>query len=52
MGEERALDFWRTSGQGFDLILVTEDGRVLVTAGIGDAFTPDEESGYVYETVS
>lgn len=52
MGEERALDFWRTSSHNFDLILVTEDGRVLVTAGIEEAFTPDGESGYVYETVS
>ena len=52
MGEERALDFWRTGGLDFDLVLATEDGRVLVTAGIADVFTPEESSGYVYETVS
>jgi len=52
MGEERALDFWRSSGRTFDLILVTEDGRVLVTDGIADRFTPEEGSGYRYETVS
>ena len=52
MGEERALNFWRNHNGGFDLILVTEDGRVLVTDGIADSFTPEEGSGYTYETVS
>lgn len=32
MGEERAKAFWRADG-GFDMILVTEDGRILPTAG-------------------
>ena len=53
MGEEAALDFWRTwEGAPFELVLVTEDGRVVVTGGLADRFTPDEDSGYVYETVS
>lgn len=52
MGEERALDFWRSSPRDFDLILVTDDGRVLVTDGIADQFAPQEGSGYTYETVS
>ena len=52
MGEEKALDFWRTGGYDFDLVLVTQDGRVLVTEGIADAFTLDEGSGYTCETVS
>lgn len=52
MGEERALEFWRNSGYDFDLVLVTEDGRVVVTGGIADVFAEEESSGYVYETVS
>ncbi len=52
MGEERALEFWRTAGLPFELVLVTEDGRVLVTAGLADSFTMEENSGYVFETVS
>ncbi len=52
MGEEKALDFWRTSGYSFDLVLVTEDGRVVVTEGLSDTFAPQKESGYAYETVS
>lgn len=52
MGEEKALDFWRNSGYDFDLVLVTEDGRVVVTDGVADRFTFDETGGYSYETVS
>lgn len=51
MGEEKALDFWRSSQYDFDLVLVTDDDRVLVTAGIADQFTEAEGSGYTYETV-
>lgn len=53
MGEEQALDFWRHwDGTPFELVLVTEDGRVVVTEGLADRFTLDESSGYAYETVS
>lgn len=53
MGEERALDFWKTwEGTPFELVLVTEDDRVIVTGGLADRFTLDESSGYAYETVS
>ena len=52
MGEERALDFWRSGAYDFDLILVTEDGRLLVTDGIAGQFQPDETAGYAYEVVS
>lgn len=58
MGEERALEFWRSHQRqegyedAFDLVLVTVDGRVLVTAGLASRFTPSEDSGYAYETVS
>lgn len=54
MGEEQALDFWRQQGESlhFELVLVTEDDRVLVTDGLESAFTPQEGSGYTFETVS
>ena len=52
MGEEQALDFWRTGGLDFQLVLVTEDGRVVATAGLEGRFAPAEGSGYTYETVS
>ena len=52
LGEEQALDFWRDRTQEFDLILVTGDGRVVVTSGIADSFTPEKGSGYLYETAT
>ena len=53
MGEDKALDFWRHwDGTPFDLVLVTEDGRVLVTEGLADRFTLDEDSGYTLEVAS
>ena len=52
MGEEKALEFWRSGVYDFDLVLVTDDGRVLVTDGLADRFTPADGSAYRYETVS
>lgn len=52
MGEEGAVEFWRSSDLDFDLVLVTKDDRVLVTAGIAEQFTETEGSGYMYETIS
>ena len=48
-GEEDALDFWR-SRDDFELVLCTEDGRIIVTEGLesGLEFT-GEELGYVCE---
>lgn len=52
MGEEQALDFWRNGGYDFDLVLVTENGRVVITAGLADRLEEVKDSGYTYETVS
>ena len=51
MGEEQAIDFWRTSAYDFELVLVTEDGRVLVTEGLSDCFEQTEGSAYRYESI-
>lgn len=51
MGEERAVDFWRNSGYAFDMVLVTGDGRVLVTGGLAENFDGNEELGYTYEVI-
>lgn len=37
MGEERAVQYWREYGD-FDMLLVTDDRRLLVTDGISDGF--------------
>ena len=48
-GEDGALDFWK-SREDFELVLCTEDGRVIVTEGLENKldFT-GEELGYVCE---
>lgn len=38
MGAEKAEEYYREKG-GFDMILVTESGEILITEGIADGFT-------------
>ena len=48
LGQEDALALWRREG-GFQLILVTDDGRVVVTQGLKDLFSPDPSAPYTVE---
>lgn len=49
LGEEDALAYWRDyDGEDLELVLVTEDDRVVVTQGLKDRFTPHGER-YTYE---
>ena len=41
MGEEKAISYWRQHKQEFDMILLTSDNRLLVTAGIADSFSSE-----------
>ena len=55
LGPDGALalrDDFADRGTDFELILVTDDGRVLYTDGLADAFTPNDESGYTYEALA
>ena len=48
-GPEEALDFWR-SRDDFELVLCTEDNRVIVTEGLEAGYRPaGEDRGYTYE---
>ena len=38
MGLEEAISYWRASGGGFDLILLSDEGEILVTEGISGSF--------------
>lgn len=38
MGPERAADYWREN-DGFDFVLLSDDGTVTITEGIEDSFT-------------
>ncbi|MEG1633877.1 MAG: FAD:protein FMN transferase [Oscillospiraceae bacterium] len=50
LGESAALDYWRDYG-GFEAVLVTGDGRVVVTGGLYDVFEPYGDT-YTYEYAS
>lgn len=52
MGEQAAVDFWRSQSMSFDMVLVTTDGRVVYTPGLADCFTESEGSGYVYQPLA
>jgi len=45
MGPERAIDFWRGAGD-FEMALVTEDGKLLMTPDLASSFTPAEDLAY------
>ena len=38
MGAEKAEKLWREKG-GFEMLLVTEDKRIILTEGLTDVFT-------------
>lgn len=41
MGLEKSIDYWRTYGDDFDIILMDENGEVYVTEPIAQQFTSD-----------
>jgi thiamine biosynthesis lipoprotein len=53
MGEKKAIEFWRSGGYSFDMILVTDDGRILVTDGIASNFDSSASGGkYEVSTIT
>mgnify|MGYP001519761047 CR=1 FL=1 len=51
MGEQEAVSFWRAHG-GFELILITADGRLLYTPGLSDAITAPEGCAYDFQPIA
>ena len=41
LGKEKGIELWRKNADKFDMILLTEDGKLIVTGGIADAFSSD-----------
>lgn len=46
MGEEKAVELWRSMG-GFDMILITDDGRLIMTEGLKDSLTMYDQYSYI-----
>ena len=47
-GEEQAEAYWRAHTDEFDMILAKEDGTLLVTEGIEDAFSTEYDYEVIY----
>lgn len=43
MGKDQATDYWKAHSDEFDMILLTDDEKLYVSAGIKDSFTSDRE---------
>lgn len=50
LGEKGALKYWRDYG-GFDMIMITDDGRVICTTGLIEIFSLTNESKYTVSFV-
>lgn len=48
MGSGSAVKFWQEYGDDFDIVLVEEDGGIIISEGIADSFTSDYEYSVVY----
>ena len=46
MGEDGAVRFWQAHSEDFELLLITEDDRILYTPGLAGCLTVSEGSGY------
>lgn len=51
LGEEGAVEFWRSQAEDFQMILITKDNRILCTEGLQDIYTP-LSSDYSVEYIS
>ena len=43
MGKEEAIEFWRAHSDEFDIIMLTNEGKLYVTEGIQDGFSTEME---------
>ena len=50
MGQDRAAAYWREHSD-FEMILVTEDGRLLMTPDLAQQFVPSENLSYRVEEI-
>ena len=50
LGAERATAFWRQH-KDFEMLLLTEDGELLVTPQLSERFTPNGDAGYRLQVI-
>ena len=52
MGKDDAVRFWQESALPFELILITDQGEVLITSGLRDRFTLTDDAASSLQVVS
>ena len=50
LGEDAAIKYWRDNG-GFDMIMITDDNRVVCTRGLIEVFTLTNKDNYTVSMV-
>ena len=50
MGREKSVSFWRER-RDFEMILVTDNGKILISPGLSGVFEPEKGSSYSVEVV-
>ena len=47
MGKDKAIEYWKAHSKDFDFVLCEEDGTLVVSKGLKDKFTPQDENAKV-----
>lgn len=51
LGKDRAVEYWQ-SNSGFEMVLVTDDGKVTATYGLKGVFSLADKSAYTLDFIS
>jgi hypothetical protein len=43
MGLDDAVDYWKSHGDSFDMVLITDEGELYATDGISSQLTTEKE---------
>lgn len=47
MGKDKAIEYWKAHSKDFDFVLCEDDGTLIVSKGLKDKFTPQDETAEV-----
>lgn len=47
MGKDKAIEYWKAHSKDFDFVLCEDDGTLVVSKGLKDKFTPQNENAEV-----
>lgn len=47
MGKDKAIEYWKAHSKDFDFVLCEDDGTLVVSKGLKDKFTPQNENAEI-----